>query len=1023
MIINKKNFILKSYVRPVFAVLLCSVFLYACKSGQRRNNRNGKDVEEPQYNKVENFTSKYNILYNAKRMMADEQKAIARLKKENYQINLTVFDEPTAEGDPHQLMDSLVQKAYKIINSKQESKYVNEAYLIVGRANYMKGSYYTATEYFEYLKKNSAKQPEYRPIAYAWKSRSLLQIGKVEQAVAAVDSAFMFLDDNESTRSLVNAAKANLLVRTNKSIEAIPYLELASESAKSKVDRLRWKFLLAQLYKQKGEKEKAYQYFSKIARSNVSYDMAFEADLQAAFLQGEKGMKFEDRVKPLKRMLRDGKNEDYKDQIYYEIGNMYYAEGKEEEALAYYKLSLRQLHPSQYQTTETYLTMADQAFDKKQYRIAQNYYDSVATVLPNDYTNIDQLRRKLIYMKDLTQVYEEVAWQDTLLGLAALNDADLQQKLDEYASKSLNDKLLELELQKKDAKKGKKGGESQFRRTNLNDYQVNKDSYSDGKFYFNNQDAMLLGNSEFKRRWGSRPLSDNWRYSQSSALDLASRTQKAEADTIVSERKKDKKEPEFDREIWVNNVKNRYEKAIPKNQVAYDSIHQIVHDDLIKIGNIYRDYTKDPTEAIKAYENFLDRYPNTPAAAEVYFSLYRMYEGIDKTKSLAYKNKLITLFPNTIHAHVAQDPYYLDKVKRDKETLDKAYARIFDLYANGDHVAVIQQVDQELQNTEDKQSIVAQLRYLQSLAVGRVGRVDDFVKSLSKIVTDFPNDSLVTPLAKENISFVNKNPDMFYTRVNALQDIKSDRIAFVDEPSMTQWPALSIDGDYRTGVALPTKKLPEKEKPKEKVVAKVEEKKIPEKKEEPVVKVEEKKPVEEPKAEEPKPEEKVAVTELSSGEVKSKVGVNGEINTNVELKGLDVKPGQAKIDLGPNDYRDKQLLPDKGVYFYVINVENATVNLAPSRYGIGQFNRTRYNQARIEHILRNINGENQLIFVGPFNSYEEVKAYETRISPLIPDIMKIPFEIYNTFVATKETIGTLTDGIQIKNYQKVYSEQ
>ncbi|MGJ1432722.1 tetratricopeptide repeat protein [Sphingobacterium spiritivorum] len=1014
---------MKSYVRPVFAVLLCSVFLYACKSGQRRNNRNGKDVEEPQYNKVENFTSKYNILYNAKRMMADEQKAIARLKKENYQINLTVFDEPTAEGDPHQLMDSLVQKAYKIINSKQESKYVNEAYLIVGRANYMKGSYYTATEYFEYLKKNSAKQPEYRPIAYAWKSRSLLQIGKVEQAVAAVDSAFMFLDDNESTRSLVNAAKANLLVRTNKSIEAIPYLELASESAKSKVDRLRWKFLLAQLYKQKGEKEKAYQYFSKIARSNVSYDMAFEADLQAAFLQGEKGMKFEDRVKPLKRMLRDGKNEDYKDQIYYEIGNMYYAEGKEEEALAYYKLSLRQLHPSQYQTTETYLTMADQAFDKKQYRIAQNYYDSVATVLPNDYTNIDQLRRKLIYMKDLTQVYEEVAWQDTLLGLAALNDADLQQKLDEYASKSLNDKLLELELQKKDAKKGKKGGESQFRRTNLNDYQVNKDSYSDGKFYFNNQDAMLLGNSEFKRRWGNRPLSDNWRYSQSSALDLASRTQKTEADTILSERKKDKKEPEFDRETWVNNVKNRYEKAIPKNQVAYDSIHQIVHDDLIKIGNIYRDYTKDPTEAIKAYENFLDRYPNTPAAAEVYFSLYRMYEGIDKTKSLAYKNKLITLFPNTIHAHVAQDPYYLDKVKRDKETLDKAYARIFDLYANGDHVAVIQQVDQELQNTEDKQSIVAQLRYLQSLAVGRVGRVDDFVKSLSKIVTDFPNDSLVTPLAKENISFVNKNPDMFYTRVNALQDIKSDRIAFVDEPSMTQWPALSIDGDYRTGVALPTKKLPEKEKPKEKVVAKVEEKKIPEKKEEPVVKVEEKKPVEEPKAEEPKPEEKVAVTELSSGEVKSKVGVNGEINTNVELKGLDVKPGQAKIDLGPNDYRDKQLLPDKGVYFYVINVENATVNLAPSRYGIGQFNRTRYNQARIEHILRNINGENQLIFVGPFNSYEEVKAYETRISPLIPDIMKIPFEIYNTFVATKETIGTLTDGIQIKNYQKVYSEQ
>src|SRR5690606_5218313 len=38
-------------------------------------------------------------------------------------------------------------------------------------------------------------------------------------------------------------------------------------------------------------------------------------------------------------------------------------------------------------------------------------------------------------------------------------------------------------------------------------------SYTDTRFYFNNPDAMGMGMAEFKRRWGNRPLQDNWRFS------------------------------------------------------------------------------------------------------------------------------------------------------------------------------------------------------------------------------------------------------------------------------------------------------------------------------------------------------------------------------------------------------------------------------------------------------------------------------------------------------------------------------
>src|SRR5690606_23169975 len=76
------------------------------------------------------------------------------------------------------------------------------------------------------------------------------------------------------------------------------------------------------------------------------------------------------------------------------------------------------------------------------------------------------------------------------------------------------------------------------------------------------------------------------------------------------------------------------------------------------------------------------------------------------------------------------------------------------------------------------------------------------VDALEDITQKFPNDSLVTPLAYENMAFIAENPNMFINRVNALQDVDRGRVTFVDEPDMTPWPALRIYGDYRSGTAL-----------------------------------------------------------------------------------------------------------------------------------------------------------------------------------------------------------------------------
>src|SRR5690606_42058154 len=49
---------------------------------------------------------------------------------------------------------------------------------------------------------------------------------------------------------------------------------------------------------------------------------------------------------------------------------------------------------------------------------------------------------------------------------------------------------------------------------------------------------------------------------------------------------------------------------------------------------------------------------------------------------------------------------------------------------------------------------------------------------------------------------------------------------------------------------------------------------------------------------------------------------------------------------------------------------------------------TRYAGQAISHQLKAVGADNQLVYIGPFNNYDDVKRYETRILPLMPEDRK-----------------------------------
>lgn len=921
-----------------------------------------KQADGQKYDLMENLTARYNIVYHGRKIIDEVERENFASHRDNYQQLLPVLVEPTdataSANTP--LMDSVIGKALDIINRKAKSKYINEAYLLTGKANYLKGNYYNAAEFFSYVASAFADMPEYRQAALVWKARSFLELGNLTEAGLVLDTVFAGLESEKKSVGLAFATQAKYYLLTHDEEAAITMLLHALDHTGHKPTQLRWHFLLGQLLQKHGRTEEAYTHYSRVVRSNAPYEMSFHAGLNRVFLVTDGNTSADERVRLLRRMLRDGKNTAFKDQLYYQIGDVFYADSNVSEALGNYEKALRVSNENRYQTAMAYLKLADHYFGHADYTTAKLYYDSVGMSLPVDFPDAGAVQRKIANLDELIGQLRIIAHQDSLQYLAGLDEGRRQAEMDSLITRV----YAQTQSAEKQGLKRDASARSPQQRLPFDDLPGTAASYTDNRFYFNNPDAMGMGQAEFRRKWGNRELRDNWRFS-----DMAS-SAKANASNPVAVETQASTSPDtaaVDSATWANQLRERYLLGLPDTEEKLAVSNSQIHDALLRVGAIYRDDLRDDAGAAEVYEALLERYPDTKEAALIYYNLYRLYTDVNEQRAAYYREKLLAEFPGSLYSNVVQDPMYLTKLEQQKQVLNQAYERIYVQYTEQQYADVVDEVTHILEQGEGRDQIRSQLAYLRALAVGRISSLDTFENALLQLVTDFPEDSLVTPLATQHLAFIEANRDALVGREYALQGVDASRERFVDEPMITPWPQLVI----RRG--------PER----------------------------------------PRARRELAVgTAVQTGiRTSGRLGSSGGIIQQQLAQTADVG------EIGPNSYRDLELLPDSATYYFVINVTSDRVNLAPSRFGIGQFNRSRYTGATISHQLKVVNGENQLVYIGPFATYEQAKLYESRILPMLPDIMKIPADYYNTFVITETNFGTLSDFDKIDDYHGIYWEE
>lgn len=703
-----------------------------------------------------NVTCHYNVFWNSKMSMIEGTYNLDENVSDNYNDILRVYNYGTKE-EAKQLypkMDRAIKKASIAIQKhsmyfggEERIKWVRESYLLMGKAHFLKQDYVSARRVFDYV----AKEYQDKPISYEgylWLAKTYIQTERFEKAEATLNLLQSKMDEGNVPREVVKdlpLVQADFYIATEKYDIAYPYLQRAIELGNDRDLITRAYFILGQIDQKDGDLERATANYKKVIKRNAFYVMDFQARINMAQCYEEGSGDSKDINKVLQRMVKDFKNKEFLDQIYYALAEVAFKDGKTEEGIKYLRLSVSTSVKNNYQRSTSALELADLYFEADEYQEAQAYYDTAVSFLPPDYPNYDLIKNKASVLSEMVKYSQTIAYQDSLQKLASMDSTTLYAVIDkviEEYKKEKEKKQQEMEALAPD-------GGVQF--VDMNKGPSQQQSLG-GKWYFYNTQAMSMGLSAFKQKWGNRKLEDYWRLTDKRMLlksgeDLVEEGEEGTpGDTLQAQGRPT--DPE---------TRAYYMVDIPKTKEDIQRSDSLIVEAYNKLGFLYLEELNDTANALQTYLDFQEKYPNNKYKLESWYSLYKIYHEEQNTdEANHYKNLIIANYPDSDYAKVILDPDFYVKQAEGMKQVARLYEKAYDAFEKGLYYRVISISDMGIKDYPNDTSYVPKFKFIRAISIGKVNVPDSLYTALNNLVTDYP-DSKVTPRANAILKILQKD--------------------------------------------------------------------------------------------------------------------------------------------------------------------------------------------------------------------------------------------------------------------------
>ena len=683
---------------------------------------------------------KYNILYNGNIAYEEGLKAIRDANTDDYSrvIYLYPVSNHQAASAATTNMDKTIEKCRKCIKlhsikskPKRDPKKANDpkyklwlqseefnpamhmAWMRLGEAEFHKGDFLGAVSTFNYIIRHYQNDPDIVAQCQLWVARAYAEMGWQYEAEDMLNRVQIDALSRKHAR-LYSAVKADVLLKGEHYREAIPFVKIALPYEKRKIYRPRFAYVLGQLYERSGNREEAIRAYKSAIRMAPPTEMEFNASIRIAELQGKSA------IRKLRAMSKQSKHKDRLEQIYGAIGNIYLANRDTVQALEMYEKAIKEATQAGPAKAAVLVRAGDIYFEQRAYVPAQPCYREAVTIITaENNSDFPRIQKRSEVLDELIVAYTQAQLQDSLQRLSHMTETEQRAIVDKIIADLIESEKQDSIKAAQEAREKARGDEGP---RSVNTANMFGGGPQKGEWYFYNPQLIKQGQQEWRRRWGNRPLEDNWRrQNKQVVLPDEGLTVSGDGDIftpdslgqdslgidstllVTPKTETDTHKPEY------------YLQQIPKTEQDFVISDSLWREAMVQLYFIYRDRLEDEPQAQETLKLLDERFGSHP-------SVLAIHED-ERLRALRH------------------DEAYVARMRRMIEAQDSLYAATYAAYTKGQY-ATVKANKQYAQDSFPQSALMPRFLFLNAVSVARTEGQEPFVAELQNIVENYGTTEL-----------------------------------------------------------------------------------------------------------------------------------------------------------------------------------------------------------------------------------------------------------------------------------------
>lgn len=629
------------------------------------------------------------------------------------------------------------------LNRKEYNPFLWKAWMLMGRSQFMKGSFDEAASTFAYMSRLYATQPAIYGRARAWLAKCYVEQDWIYDAE---DVMTKIKRDSIHWRAQKewDYTFADYYIHTGRYEEAIPYLRKVIRHEMRRKQKAREWYLMGQLEAALGHRQEAYKAFRHVIRLNPPYELEFNARISMTEVMA--GGQYKKMIRRLRRMAASDNNKEYLDQVYYAIGNIYLSEKDTANAISAYEKGNEKSTRNGIEKGVLLLTLGDLYWNREDYTNARRCYGEAIGLLDKERNDYKQLSDRSKILDELVPYTEAVHLQDSLQALANMPEEERNQAIDRVIEALKKKEKEERAAQAETEAMQQTAGQDGNANITNNNSTSNSTSNQSGTWYFYNPMAVNQGKETFRKLWGNRENVDDWQRVNKTVVAMTTTfdemTDEMRDSIAAAEAIEDSIKNSLDSAHNNPHKREYYLKQIPFTPEQVAESNKIIEDGLFHSGVIFKDKLDNLVLSEKNLRRLTDNYTDYEHTDEAFYNLFLLYSRQGR-KDLAdeYLDKLKQNHADSRWTVLLSDPYFEENAKYGVHIEDSLYVATYEAFK-------ADRFDEVERNTELSASRFPlganrdKFIFIGGLSKLNNGDADSCVADMEKVVKQYPKSGV-----------------------------------------------------------------------------------------------------------------------------------------------------------------------------------------------------------------------------------------------------------------------------------------